>query len=164
MNVLCQHCKEVKATVHIMDNFPEKRERHLCEECAIKEGVIFKQNQETTNEILHEFLKHKVVGLKEGDDLTCPQCGMSFREFQSRGLLGCPHDYDIFRDALLPLIQRAHEEADHHVGKVPVRVDENVRKQTGLLRLRRELKEAVEQEDYEVAARVRDQIQSLEST
>ena len=88
---------------------------------------------------------------------------MTFREFRLKGQLGCPHDYDVFRSLLTPLIERAHAGASHHVGKVPDTADATVRKQTGLLRLRRELEEAIEQENYEQAARLRDQLRSLES-
>ena len=62
------------------------------------------------------------------------------------------------------MIERAHEGASHHVGKVPGTAEDTIRKQTGLLRLRRELEEALEQENYEHAARLRDQIRGLEST
>ena len=148
--------------MHITDTVPQKRERHLCEDCAEKEGVIIKQQHHTTNEILQQFIKQKAV-LGESDDLTCPKCGMTFREFQLKGQLGCAYDYEAFQSVLHPLIKRAHEGATHHVGKVPPHADETVRRQAGLLRLRRELQEAVAQEDYELAARVRDQIQALES-
>lgn len=163
MNVVCQRCQQAKATVHITDTIPTKKERHLCEECAEKEGVIIKSAQHaTTNDILKQFIEHK-TGLTETEDLTCPQCGTAFREFQLKGLLGCAHDYEAFKDLLTPLISRAHEGATHHIGKVPPTADESVRRETGLMRLRRELQEAVHQENYERAARVRDQIQTLES-
>jgi len=162
MSILCQRCQESKATVHITDTVPEKRERHLCEDCAAKEGVIVKQKHHTTNEILQQFIKHKAEA-SGSDDLTCPQCGLTFREFQLHGQLGCPHDYVAFAKQLRPMIERAHEGATHHVGKIPATADVTVRRQTGLLRLRKELQEAVESEDYEVAARVRDEIQNLES-
>jgi protein arginine kinase activator len=84
-------------------------------------------------------------------------------EFQAQGLLGCPNDYDVFRPVLTPLLERAHGGATQHVGKVPATAGESVRRQTGLLRLNRELQEAIEQEDYERAAEVRDQIRALES-
>ena len=161
MSSLCQRCQQAKATVHITDTMPEKRERHLCEDCAEKEGVIIKQHP-TTNEIIQQFIKQK-TGLGAADDLSCSRCGMTFRQFHSKGQLGCPDDYQAFKKALAPLIERAHEGATHHVGKIPVTADEDVRKQAGLLRLRRELQEAVEQENYELAARVRDRIQALES-
>ncbi len=161
MSLLCQRCNEAKATVHITDTVPEKRERHLCEECAEKEGVIIKSSHHTTNEILQQFIKHK-TGLGAGEDATCPKCGMTFREFQLKGLLGCPHDYEAFRALLKPLIERAHEGATHHVGKVPSSADESLSKQAGLLRLRRQLQDAIAKENYELAARVRDQIQALD--
>lgn len=161
MNVECQHCKQAKATVHITDTVPEKRELHLCEKCAEKEGVIVKQHH-TTNEILQKFIKHK-AGLVTANDIACPKCGTTFREFQVKGQLGCPHDYEVFNKFLAPLIERAHQGATHHVGKVPRTADDVVRRQTGLQRLRHELQEAIDHENYESAARVRDQIEALES-
>lgn len=161
MNAVCQSCKRARATVHIMDNFPQKRERHLCEDCAAQEGVIIKQTK-TTNDILQEFIKHK-VGLGESKDVACPTCGTTFHEFQVKGLLGCPEDYSVFAKLLTPLIERAHEGGIQHVGKVPKKAGASVRKKTGLLRLNRELEDAIVKEDYEQAARVRDQIRKLES-
>lgn len=163
MNFVCQNCNQAKATVHITDTVPEKRERHLCEECAEKENVIVKQNHKTTGDVLQEFIKQKIAP-GAGDDKACPRCGITFREFRLKGQLGCPHDYEVFRALLTPLIERAHEGASHHVGKVPCTAEATVRKQTGLLKLRRDLEEAVEKENYEQAARLRDQIEELEST
>lgn len=162
MNVLCQKCNETKATVHITDSYPEKRERHLCDECAAKEGVIFKPSPETTTEILQQFIKHK-VGMAKVDDRTCPECGISFQDFQSRGLLGCPNDYSVFAEFLKPIIEQSHEGATHHTGKVPINADDSLRRQTGLRKLRRELQDAIDQEDYEAAARLRDEIKAMET-
>lgn len=161
MNYLCQHCNQCKATVHITDAIPEKRERHLCEECAEKEGVIIKQTPHTTNEIIQEFIKAK-TGLGKASDKSCPKCGLTFREFRLKGQLGCPYDYEAFREYLTPLIQRAHDGGTHHVGKVPVTEDRTVVKQSKLLKLRRHLDRAVAEEDYERAASLRDQISQLE--
>lgn len=163
MNYLCQHCNQAKATVHITDTVPDKRERHLCEDCAEKEGVIVKQQQQTTNAILQEFIKHK-SGVSGADDRSCPHCGITFREFRVKGQLGCPNDYEAFRPLLTPLLERVHGGSNHHVGKVPCTADATVQRQAGLVRLRRDLQEAIEQENYELAARVRDQIQELEAS
>ena len=161
MSFICQRCKEAKATVHITDTLPEQREQHLCEACAEKEGIIIKPPH-TTNEILQQFIKHK-TGLGAKDDVTCPRCGTTFREFQLNGQLGCPYDYTAFQTLLAPLIDRAHDGATHHVGKVPPTADAGTQKQSGLLRLRRDLEEAVRQENYERAAKVRDEIKTMES-
>ena len=167
MNVVCQRCQQAKATVHITDTIPTKKERHLCEECAEKEGVIIKQPHQTTNEILQQFIKQKSAagGIRSSsEDLKCPHCGMTFREFQMKGQLGCPHDYEAFHSVLLSLIERAHEGATQHVGKVPASADDTIRKQTGLLKLRRELQDAIDQENSEEAAKVRDRISTMETS
>lgn len=162
MEFACQRCQQAKATVHVTDTVPEKRERHLCESCAEKEGIIVKHQYQTTNEILQQFIKYK-TGLEHTDDLTCPHCGLTFREFQSKGQLGCPNDYKAFAPALTSLIERAHEGATHHVGKVPPSAGDGIKRETGLLRLRRALQEAIDDENYELAARVRDEIKLLET-
>ena len=162
MSLVCQSCQEAKATVHITDTIPEKRERHLCEECAEREGVLIKQTHQTTADILQEFIKQK-AGVEEMDDQTCPQCGMTFRDFRMKGQLGCPHDYEAFRSFLLPLIERAHNGGSHHVGKVPGTAGSDAKHRTELIRLRRELDEVVQKEQYEDAARIRDRIQILET-
>jgi len=136
-------------------------ERHLCDECAAKEGLTF-QTPETTTAILQEFLKQK-IGIASVGDVACPECGLTLREFHNRGLLGCPNDYKVFEDVLSQIIERAHEGADHHIGKVPRGAGERTRRLTELRRLRRELQEAVNREEYERASQLRDAISALET-
>jgi len=165
MGMICQRCKKAQATVHLLDIVPpegEKREQHLCERCAAEEGLTTHQ-QESISSILEGFVKQS-AGIVHATDLTCPQCGMSFREFRASGLLGCAHDYKAFEKQLAPLIQRAHEGATHHVGRSPDRLQSaEPTAHAKLARLRRSLKEAVDIEDYELAARLRDQIKTVET-
>lgn len=163
--MLCQRCKKNQATVHLTEIAQdEKHETHLCADCAAQEGVTIK-SQVPLNELLTNFVMQK-TGAEELARLTCPECGTSFLEFRNNGLLGCPHDYEAFAVAMVPLLERAHEGASEHVGKVPRAgeaggaVPSNPDRE--LVRLRRELAEAVEREDYEQAAMVRDQIKACE--
>src|SRR5262249_36126768 len=91
------------------------------------------------------------------DKQACPFCQITFLEFRTTGRLGCPFDYDVFRDELMPLLESIHDET-RHSGKVPKRAPRNSQQQTTLIQLRNELKRAVAAEDYETAARVRDKI------
>ncbi len=163
MMSLCQRCNKAQATVHLLDITPEgeKRERHLCERCANEEGLVSQQH-EPINAILDSFLK-QASGMQQMADLSCPDCGITFREFRSQGLLGCPADYQAFERYLTPLIERAHEGATHHVGKIPARQGGAPSAQAKLSKLRRQMKDALDQEDYELAARLRDEINALES-
>jgi len=97
----------------------------------------------------------------EADELTCPNCGITFKEFREQGRFGCPYDYETFSDRLLPLLENIHGETQH-VGKVPARAPMASRKQYELIRLRRDLATAIDDEDYETAARIRDDIREFE--
>lgn len=158
--MLCQQCKKRTATVHLTDLVQgEKRERHLCEECAGQEGVAVKQHV-SINDVLNSFLASQ-SGVQELAKVRCPDCGMSFVEFRSQGLLGCPKDYDVFGEALETLITRAQDGNTHHTGKSPGQMVQIDPVQQERHRLQRELREAVEAEDYERAAGLRDQIEEL---
>jgi len=162
MGILCQHCHQVPATVHLTDVLPtgEKRERHLCEGCAQNEGLLLKP-QEGITSILEKFVKHG-ASVQQTAKLQCPECGISWREFRSQGVLGCPHDYEVFAEHLVPLIERAHEGASTHVGKVPASSGVSAKRQARLVQLRRDLAQAVDREDYERAAQLRDEIKAVE--
>ena len=83
-------------------------------------------------------------------------------EFRQQGRLGCPHDYTAFRSALEALVQRIHRGA-RHVGKVPLHFQRNQEWQAEVVRLRRQLRTAVETEAYEEAARLRDLLRQKEA-
>lgn len=158
--MICHRCKKREATVHLTEIIHgEKGEKHLCEQCAAEDGITLKQPQ--LNELLANFVKSQ-SSATEVANITCQSCGMTFAEFRSGGLLGCPYDYDAFDKALTPLIKRAHENGAQHVGKVPQRAGVAQERQHDLMRARRELAAAVEREDYELAAKLRDQIKNLE--
>ena len=95
------------------------------------------------------------------DKQVCPICQITFLEFRNSGRLGCPYDYEVFRDELMPLLENIHGET-RHSGKVPKRAPRNTQQQTTLIQLRNELKRAVAAEDYETAARLRDKIRAIE--
>lgn len=164
MAIACQRCNKVQATVHLTDLLEgQKRERHLCSDCAEQEGIVMKSHHVPLNELLSKFVMQKAV-VQELADLTCEQCGTSFLEFRGQGLLGCPNDYDVFKRALEPLIERTHEGHLQHVGKIPSRTSALVQTKMAMIRLRRELDHAVEHERYEEAAHLRDEIAKLESS
>jgi len=165
----CDKCTRT-ATVHLTEIHGGKKiERHLCEQCAAQaEGLPVKAHT-PINELLTNFvLAHSGMQAQEKETAsTCGQCGISWADFRQTGLFGCEQDYTFFDKDLTPLIQRAHDGATHHVGKVPTRRGGSgvpAKRMVDLSRLRKELARAVETEDYERAAKLRDQIRQAEST
>ena len=88
-------------------------------------------------------------------------CGITFYEFRHQGRLGCPHDYVFFEKELEPLLVNIHGDKKH-VGKRPKTGQQNTDSQTELIKLKREMQEAADREDYELASRLRDEIRKSE--
>jgi protein arginine kinase activator len=94
--------------------------------------------------------------------LACPNCGFTLAQFRKEGTLGCPNDYEVFEKTLLSLIEKAHNGKTAHCGKVPLKTPRDAKKQMELLNLRQQLDAAVQSEDYELAAELRDKIKQSE--
>jgi protein arginine kinase activator len=161
----CRRCSK-PATLHITEmREDEVHELHLCETCY-QEYLEYSEHPDESDsddespEIAIELDEDQT--LEDLDQTACPNCGISFREFRSQGRLGCPHDYTEFENELLPLLENIHGETQH-CGKLPTRAADSSRQQYELIRLRKDLQQAVASEDYESAARLRDAIVSLES-
>jgi protein arginine kinase activator len=160
----CQKCTKA-ATLHITEVLSEDQfeELHLCEECAHK---YLYEPQGTSKSAA------KAGGgpqLQEGEESglpnrECPHCGIKFVEFRNTGRLGCPHDYQEFREELLPLLENIHGDPPKHLGKTPRRLPQTKQTQSELVQLRKQLLTAVNKENYEEAARLRDRIRQLEES
>ena len=141
------------------------QELHLCESCA--QQYLRSEGSDDVSEEVGSFAE-KLAELASDEDidelnqLTCPNCGISFREFRSQGRLGCPHDYIVFKHELMPLLENIHGETQH-TGKFPKCAPDDSQQQFRMIKLRQELRTAVEDEAYEDAARLRDEIQTLET-
>ena len=168
----CQKCDR-PATFHITELTGGKpQELHLCEEHARE--YLTPPNSEPAGAssmaaaIAQQVAQQMAVGqpaeeLAKLDQQACPMCGITFHEFRNQGRLGCPNDYLAFETQLEPLILNIHGE-NEHVGKTPKRAPRGSEKRTQLIRLRRDMTEAVSQEDYERASKLRDEIRRIEES
>ena len=158
----CEFC-DCPATVHLTDIIhKKKREMHLCEECAREHNLIPDDKQELNVPALLQFLMSQAETAKMKNDpnsVACPQCGLKYAQFRAQGRLGCPADYEAFRTALEPLLERIHRHV-RHVGKAPARFQAQKR-DAKLDDMRQQLKDAVRDERFEQAAQLRDLIRAL---
>jgi protein arginine kinase activator len=159
--MLCDHCKQNEAIIHltqIVDN--QMRTFHLCQGCAAAKGL--EPGVNVGNVPLTDFLAQVGRGAEPAGNGPCPFCGLKLEEFKKTGRLGCSHCYVAFEGNLRGLLRRLHGSVQH-VGKVylppdPTRAEQQER----LAGLRRKLDKAVELEDFERAAQIRDMIRTLE--
>ena len=168
--MLCQICGQHPATTHIKTIVNGKlMEYHLCTDCAKQKGYgnIFSNWGMDFSNLLGGFLGNS---LDNSQVTRCPTCGASFEEITQSGKIGCADCYKTFRSQLLPVIQRIHG-TTHHKGKVPggsaLRITGGEHqimpvKESPLEEKKRLLKQAIEQQDFEQAAVLRDQIKEME--
>ena len=162
----CQKCTK-PATLHITEIVKGvPHELHLCEDHARQYLTQSESTPEASNEPAGILAQQLAVGtteeeLEQLDKRSCPICGITFHEFRSQGRLGCPNDYEVFKNELGPLLENIHGDTNH-CGKVPQRAPVDSKRRSELLKLRNELKRSVAEEDYEQAAKLRDQIRKLE--
>ncbi|MCE5267840.1 MAG: UvrB/UvrC motif-containing protein [Planctomycetaceae bacterium] len=162
----CQQCDK-QATFHITELTQGKpQEFHLCEDHARQYLASSSTEPEGAAGMAAALAQQIAIGqtaaeLAQLDQQACPVCGITFFEFRSQGRLGCPHDYVCFQKQLEPLIVNIHGES-RHVGKRPHADAGGSQDRTQLIRLRRELKEAIDDEHYERAGELRDEIQRIE--
>lgn len=164
MKKKCDKCDK-PATIHLTEILDgQKMEKHLCEDCAEAEGITIKANI-PISQLLEDFVLQTVGENEEASPPppSCELCGMTFAEFREKGQLGCPNDYEVFREQLLPILARAQDGNTQHVGKTPRRAGKAQQKQMEILRLRSQLKQAIAAEQYERAAELRDQIKRIET-
>ncbi|MEN6405183.1 MAG: UvrB/UvrC motif-containing protein [Thermoguttaceae bacterium] len=162
----CQQCDK-PATFHITELTGGKpQELHLCEDHARQYLTASASEPTAVGGMAAALAQQMAIGqtaeeLAQLDQQACPICGITFYEFRSQGRLGCPHDYVCFQAQLEPLILNIHGESEH-VGKRPSRQASGSEGRTQLIRLRREMKEAIDDENYERASELRDEIQHIE--
>jgi protein arginine kinase activator len=163
----CQQCDK-QATFHITEITDGKpQELHLCEDHARQYLTATSTEPSPVSGMAAALAQQMAVGqtaedLVQLDQQACPVCGITFYEFRSQGRLGCPHDYICFQAQLEPLLTNIHDSLEH-LGKRPRRSAVGSEKRTQLIRLRREMKDAIDDEHYEKASELRDEIQRIEN-
>lgn len=178
--MLCQNCGKREATFHYKSNDNGHiSERHLCSECAKKEGYstensfaafnpfgmidsLFSNSSDSMFEgILGNMLGSSPISTLK-DTAICPKCGMRFSDFRNIGRLGCSECYSVFSNSLYPTIKQIHGNT-RHSGKFPEGISEKAANENKLKTLKNQLEKAIEKQEYEQAAHIRDAIRELES-
>jgi protein arginine kinase activator len=137
---------------------------HLCEECAEAKSAEMQSHFGLTD--LLSGLMDLGPSLPEGDIgqdvmVKCPTCGITYYDFQKTGRLGCGRCYETFTKSLSELLRKIHG-SDKHVGKMPFKGEDVLKDQQDLQRLKNELNELIQSEEFEKAALLRDRIKEVE--
>lgn len=162
--MLCQNCGKYEATTHVKRIVNgEAAEAHLCSDCAKMLGYedVFGGFGNIFGSFLGSFLGDTSLGSLSARTIQCEKCGSTFNDIIESGKIGCAECYSKFYEKLLPSLQRIHGKT-HHEGKIPNRISvEEDTSKAQLVKLEEELKAAVEAQNYEKAATLRDRIKEI---
>ncbi|QGG49220.1 UvrB/UvrC motif-containing protein [Heliorestis convoluta] len=167
----CDECQKKPAAVHLTKIINgEKSEVHLCEDCAQaqhKEWTLGIDANFPLNKFLAGLLGYDPQATGASMNLTftppekCESCGFNYNQMSQIGRFGCNRCYKHFKDKVGPLLRRV-QGSNRHTGKVPQRTGGTIRLEREIQSLRLALQEHVVREEFEEAAKVRDQIREIE--
>ena len=160
----CQDCNEHEATIHLTQVIDsQKKVLNLCETCAEKRG--FSNPLKNVPFPLGDFLSSmvetaQIAATGSLKHIACDGCGLTFAEFSKAGRFGCGKCYEAFRPQLDDLLRKIHG-SNRHIGCMPVGSPEKVAPMRRELKLKEQLRVAVESEDFELAAELRDRLKEM---
>lgn len=161
--MLCSICKEKPATVHLTQIVGDKMQKlDLCEDCAKAKGI----NDPTSFSLADADVLFGLGASQEieqsggGVETKCSRCGFSQADFKKSGRLGCPECYQTFAEGLEGLLKTMHK-GTRHAGKVPEALRANREQSDRLKLLQKKLAKAIEDENFEQAAQLRDEIKQI---
>ncbi len=165
--VICMKCNKSFATVKLTRIVNGRvEELNLCQSCAAEISPYQKKlagAQANLDSILAGLLANEKEKKHTTDvDITCRGCGLPFATYRESLFLGCADCYDSFGEHLLADLRKFHG-STRHQGKVPKRFQSRITMQRDIRQIRKQMEEAIEQDNFELAAQLRDKIKSLEN-
>ncbi len=155
--MICQNCNKNEANMHMKRIINGRAaEVHLCSDCAraLGYGDAFSGFSFGFGGALLDMLSKS----ESSASLSCPVCGKSFEEIANDGKMGCAECYSVFYDKLVPLIKRLHGKANY-VGSKPGSAENT--SVTRINELKAQLEKAVAEQNFELAAALRDEIKAI---
>lgn len=174
--MLCEKCKKNEATVYYRETVNGKTKSwSLCQDCFNELQQANHGKQELANfwnepfedffgnDFLHSLLSPMGGNQFWSEEKRCSLCGASFDDIVAEGKVGCPKCYETFEKELEESVRRIHGTSSH-TGRVPGKLKAKFDQKKKIAELERQQKEAVKNENYEEAARIRDELKALKSS
>lgn len=168
--MLCEVCKQNDATIHITKIINGvKYEFNVCEKCAKERSDLNFSEEVFPSTFTFQNILSGIMGYvgnssqpQKTPEISCKNCGTTYSEFKQKGLVGCNECYESFKSTLDPVIKRV-QGSINHAGKIPRKAGKDIIHKKKLLELKEDLQKAINAEEYERAAEIRDAIRNLQN-
>jgi len=161
--MVCDLCKDGEAVIQLTEiEGSGVRQLHLCEKCAAERGVETTVNSAKPQ--INNFLQtiHEQMPGAKGEPVHCPFCSATLADFRATGRLGCAHCYESFETSLRDLLRRVHGNSRHIGRRYVAPLLSELPHVSSSTELRDRLKRAIEAEQFELAADLRDKLRGVE--
>lgn len=160
----CEKCKVTDATTHVKRIVNGEYEEYmLCADCAHEMG--FDNVFDSSMPDMFGGLIKSIFGTAlpaRSQATRCDVCGATYGDITNTGKVGCAHCYELFLSQILPSVKRIHGNTVH-CGKRPcVSAKAEVGSDNEVDTLKAELSKAIEEQNFERAAELRDMINERE--
>ncbi|WP_203334906.1 UvrB/UvrC motif-containing protein [Planococcus beigongshangi] len=165
--MICNQCGERPASVLVKQKRNgQLTERHLCHVCAAENhnlNLAFEQDPLAIHQLLSNWfpVHSPSVNPVKKEVTVCPSCGFTFNNFLKLGKFGCATCYEAFESNLEEIFKRLHNGNKEHTGKIPAFYGSTLKIKKEIEELRKQLKISIEEEEFEEAAKLRDQVREL---
>jgi protein arginine kinase activator len=161
--MLCDECREHDASVHLTKLVRgEVAQEHLCAQCAAARGITTTVTtpKSVLGEFLHAVQQQEVTDASEST--RCSFCNMTLKDFRTSGRLGCAQCYTAFEGRLRELLLRVHRHSQHQGRRYMPPASHILEQATTVGELRDRLQRAIFNEEFELAASLRDKLKDVE--
>ena len=164
--IMCDECGIRPASIHLTTIVNgEKKDVNLCAECMARKKELkidFSSLAGTISQMLGGMGSANKSEQEEEPipDIVCEGCGTRYESFIKTGYVGCVQCYEAFRQPLSAWLMK-RVGGDHHAGRHAGGMNESIEKKKRISTLKRRQRQAISDEDYEMAAALRDQIRAL---
>lgn len=165
--MICEQCGERPATVIVKHNHQgHVTERHLCHVCAAENHSVnfsFDQDPMAIHNLLANWFpkQQAAVSPVRKEVAACPSCGFTFQKFLSLGKFGCSECYNTFSPQLNEILKRVQNGNTEHTGKIPASYGTTLKIKKEIDELRKRMQSAIQDENFEEAAKLRDEVKTL---
>lgn len=169
--MICDRCGKREATIRYVQIINgNKQELHLCSGCGKEVGVDeFNMPMDFSNFFGDIFSDYNFPILNQETNLICKECNTSFNDFLNTGRFGCANCYKTFEKKLKPILKRIQGGAEY-LGNSNIKESEGIlknsntdEKEDSIRALENKLKKCIKEENYEEAAKIRDEIKNLKN-
>lgn len=167
--MICDQCGERSASVIVKQQQQGQiTELHLCHICAAENhsiNIAFEQDPLAIHQLLSNWFPDSQASINpvRKEVATCLSCGFTFSKFLQLGKFGCASCYDSFSPQLTEIFKRFHNGNTEHTGKIPASYGTTLKIKKEIEELRKQMQVSIQSEQFEEAARLRDEVKVLSS-